>query len=339
MLTQFHTLPPGLLDCAADQLHTILPGPSLIHLEGVEPSPLFVSILLHGNEIAGLNAMQALLKKYRQRGLPRSLSMFVGNIEAARHGVRRLDQQPDYNRIWPGSDQPPSAEMLMMNEIVEEMKKRQPFASIDIHNNTGTNPHYACINSLDKPFLQLATLFGRIIVYFLRPLGVQSAAFAKICPAITLECGKPTHTSGAEHAFNCVDSCLHLTEIPDKPIAKRDLDLIETVAQVFIREDISFGFADNGVDFSLNSGIDHMNFTRKPAGTSIGRTRLSELPIIARDQDGTEVTADYFTLDHGLVKFTRAVLPAMFSPSTRAIRQDCLCYLMQAMPLDGSHLR
>ena len=54
------------------------------------------------------------------------------------------------------------------------------FASIDIHNNTGLNPHYGCVNRLDPPFLHLATLFSRIVVYFKRPLGVQSAAFASV---------------------------------------------------------------------------------------------------------------------------------------------------------------
>lgn len=63
------------------------------------PEPLFVSMLLHGNETTGLLAVQRLLDKYRDQPLPRALSVFVGNVEAARLGLRRLEGQPDYNRI------------------------------------------------------------------------------------------------------------------------------------------------------------------------------------------------------------------------------------------------
>jgi hypothetical protein len=81
------------------------------------------------------------------------------------------------------------------------MIRRGVFASIDVHNNTGLNPHYACVNRLDKEFLWLASLFGRLVIYFTHPKGTQTAAFAPFCPAVTLECGKPEHPYGVEHAF------------------------------------------------------------------------------------------------------------------------------------------
>ena len=34
-----------------------------------------------------------------------------------------------------------------MRDVVEFVRRETPFASIDIHNNTGHNPHYACVNS------------------------------------------------------------------------------------------------------------------------------------------------------------------------------------------------
>ena len=102
MLSIIEHLPEGFLDIEAHHLHTILDGPTLIHLPGRQPDPLFVSILLHGNEITGLLAIQQLLKHYGDRQLPRSLSLFVGNIRAARARVRRLDTQHDFNRIWRG---------------------------------------------------------------------------------------------------------------------------------------------------------------------------------------------------------------------------------------------
>ena len=105
-----HELPRGFLEATRADLHRVLVGPTLIHLPGKRAEPLFVSILLHGNEDVGLVAVQKLLRKYQKQILPRGLSIFVGNVTAARDGVRRLDDQPDYNRIWPGTELPPTPE-------------------------------------------------------------------------------------------------------------------------------------------------------------------------------------------------------------------------------------
>jgi succinylglutamate desuccinylase len=211
MLTQYDALPPGLLDLPAARLGEVLPGPTLIHLPGRRTPPLFVSVLLHGNEDTGWLAAQSVLKKYATTELPRALSLFIGNIDAARCGLRRLDGQPDYNRVWPGSEETQPVELAMMQQVVDAMRARGVFASIDIHNNTGLNPHYACVNRLEQDFLHLATLFSRIVVYFIRPLGVQSAAFAELCPAVTLECGKPGTPGSIEHAADFMEACLHLS--------------------------------------------------------------------------------------------------------------------------------
>lgn len=137
-------IPDGLLDCAVEDLHNILPGPTLIHLPGRREEPLFVSVLLHGNEPVGMQAIQQVLKRYTNQQLPRALSLFVGNVSAAANKQRRLDGQPDYNRIWEDGD---TAEHAMAAEIVTQMREHNVFASIDVHNNTGLNPHYGCVNN------------------------------------------------------------------------------------------------------------------------------------------------------------------------------------------------
>lgn len=214
MLTILNDLPAGLLQARAADLHQILAGPTLIHLPGARPAPLFVSILLHGNEETGLQAMQRVLGAYRERPLPRALSLFIGNVEAARYGVRRLDHQPDFNRVWPGSEDGGGPEHEIMHRVVEQMQARSPFASVDIHNNTGLNPHHACINELGPHFLHLAALFSRTVVYFRRPKGVQSAALARLCPAVTVECGQPGSRGADEHAASFVQAALHLSQLP-----------------------------------------------------------------------------------------------------------------------------
>ena len=333
-LMQLENLPDGFFNATPETLHSLLSGPTLIHLKGKRSKPLFISVLLHGNEPTGFFAVQALLKKYQDQELPRSVSIFFGNTFAAEQCVRRLEGQPDYNRIWPGTEFPESPETLLTREVFEIMKKRGVFASIDIHNNTGLNPHYACVNNLDNQFIQLASLFGRLCVYFIRPTGVQSQAFAKICPAVTLECGRPGQQHGVEHALEYLYSCLHLTEIPDHPVPPQDIDIFHTVAQVKIRKNIAFSFNDNNVDFILDKDLERMNFTEIPIGTALGRINNgASFPIIAKDEHGLEITEEFFKISSNELHFNRKTMPSMLTLDECVIKQDCLCYLMERLDL------
>ena len=331
---QLDYLPKGLLEVSTQELHTILPEPTLIHLSGKHAAPLFVSVLLHGNEPTGFMAIQLLLKNYKDKQLPRSLSLFFGNVTAASRNLRRLDTQPDYNRIWPGTELPACAETEMAYEIVSIMKERKVFASVDIHNNTGLNPHYACINNLDNQFLQLASLFGRLIVYFLRPKGVQSDAFAQICPAVTLECGRPDQQHGIEHALEFLNSCLRLTELPQHQILPQDIDLFHTVAQVKIDDNVNFSFDQVDTDLLLNEDLERMNFTEVSPGTVLGTSKnISTMPLIAKNEHGNDITDNFFSFQNGQLQINRPTMPSMLTLDERVIRQDCLCYLMERIRL------
>jgi succinylglutamate desuccinylase len=338
MLTVLDYLPEGLLLIEADRLIDYLQGPTLIHLPGRRPEPLFVSVLMHGNETVGWEAVRGLLAKYEAgKALPRAMSLFIGNVEAASRGLRKLSDQPDFNRIWPGSELDESLQHQMMRQVVEIMRERNPFASIDVHNNTGMNPHYACVNRLDTEFLHLALLFSRTVVYFLRPKGVQSMAFAELCPAVTLECGKVGQAHGVEHAVEYLDACLHLSEHPVHPVAPQDIDLFHTVARVTVAADASIGFAAGEGDIAFEPDLDRMNFQELPVGTPLGRVNGANLYNLldVRDEQGREVSSDYLQIEEGLLTLNRTVMPSMLTKDIDVIRQDCLCYLMERY---GSHL-
>jgi hypothetical protein len=336
MLDTLDHLPDGFFESTATELHGILNGPTLIHLPGRRLEPLFVSILLHGNEDTGLKAMQQVLANYRGKLLPRGLSLFVGNVSAAREGVRRLDGQPDYNRVWPGCEPQGLPEERVMAQVVEDMRSRQVFASIDIHNNTGLNPHYACINRLDQRFFRLATLFSRIAVYFVRPLGVQSMAFAGLCPAVTVECGKAGAGASDDHAAAFVGAALHLDHFPAHPVARQDLDLYHTVALVKVPETARFNFGQGEADIVFEAELDHFNFTELQAGTRLGQVAGGfAMPLLAFDDDGQDVAANYFAVRDGELLTRQPVMPAMLTRNERIIRQDCLCYLMERLPYEG----
>lgn len=336
-LTQYNDIPEGLLECRAEELADILPGPALLHLEGRRQPALFVSVLMHGNEDVGWEAVRALLMGYEQNGrtLPRSLSLFIGNVSAAREGLRHLPGQADYNRVWPGSELPHSAEHVLIGEVYETMHARGVFASIDLHNNTGMNPHYGCINVLRNEDLHLATLFSRTVVYFIRPVGVQSIAMGALCPAVTLECGKVGQQHGVDHAREYVEACLHLAELPDHPVAAHDLDLFHTVGIVKVPDHVDFGVGDAEHDLVFADDIDRLNFRELPAGTWFGTTRHADtLPLAVCSEQGEDVSERYFELQGRELRTRVPVMPSMLTLDARVIRQDCLCYLMERMKLD-----
>ncbi len=314
MLNELENLPEGLLDTPVEGLAELLGGPTLVHLPGRHPEPLLLTVLAHGNESTGFYAVQDLLRTYRERELPRALSIFIGN------------------RVWPGSLDTASPEAAMMQQIVDTMRTRKAFASLDIHNNTGINPHYACINRVDNQFLHLAALFSRTVVYFIRPLGVQSMAMSHVCPAVTIECGKPEHKYGMTHARDYIDACLHLSELPQHPVASHDVDLFHTVAIVKVPESMSFGFGEADADLRLLSDIDHLNFRELPAGSRLGWLREGVDGVLdVRDDNDRQVFERYFTIEDGALTSTSPFMPSMFTLDERIIRQDCLGYLMERL--------
>ncbi|WP_303904873.1 M14 family metallopeptidase [Thiohalomonas denitrificans] len=328
-LVQLEGLPDGLLSRPASRLHEVLEGPTLIHLPGRRDDPLVVTVLLHGNEDTGWEAVRALLDEYAGHVLPRPLTLFVGNVAAARYGLRHLEGQPDFNRIWKEGDGP---EHRLAAAVLDAVGRRRPFASIDVHNNTGLNPHYGCINRLDHHYLHLATLFSRTVVYFIRPDAVQSMAMARLCPAVTVECGKPGQAANTGHVFEYLDAVLNMAALPDHPVAPHDYDLFHTVATVKVPEDVSFSFRDAGAQLLFEPDLDELNFRELPAGTTLAYANGAGARVEARSEAGEPVTEHFFTVTEGELRTRLPVMPSMLTLDECVIRQDCLCYLMERLP-------
>jgi len=331
MLSVLTEVPDGLLELDAAALHEMLPGPTLLQLPGRRPQPLFVSVLLHGNEDAGWLAIRALLRHYVTKDLPRALTVLIGNVAAARVNQRFLPEQPDYNRIWEGGasvDGRP--EQHMVREVLQRVGTSGLFACIDVHNTTGINPHYANLRRTDYQSLQLAALFGRTVVYYKRPKGVLIAAFSGLCPAVTVECGKPGQDQGVVHARDYIDACLHLSEIPNHAVAAHDIDLFHSIATVKVPAPLSFGFTDENLDIRFVNDLDRLNFRELPVETTFGWVRSgSSGRLDVRDESGLDVSERFFNIQDGEIRTRLPVIPALLTLSVQAIRQDCLCYLME----------
>lgn len=332
MLNQMNQVTEQFLTAKAEDLHEILKTPTLFHLDGINPQPLFICTLLHGNETTGFYAVQRLLNKYKNETLPRSISLFIGNIKAAKEKQRHLDEQDDYNRIWPGTHHGNSAEKDMVELVTHIMRKRKPFASIDIHNNTGKNPHYACINILNPHGLVLASKFSDSAVYFTSPKGVQSAAFSDFCPSVVLECGQSGDVSGVEHAQAYLESILELEDLSSQ--SSKNLKLYHTVARVLIPREINIGndIDSNDCDICLSDQLDDKNFNQLQSGTELAAVNDTiEKAIIVSSESDEDVTEEYIENVNNKLRIKKPVTLAMYTRNEKAIRQDCVCYFMEEL--------
>ena len=321
-------LPEGFVDLQVENIMSMFPEPTIIQLQGDKPLPLFVSILLHGNEFSGLKAVQALIRHY-QNHLPRSLYLFIGNVSATARGLRVIPGQTDYNRCWPGTEMPANNETRMMQEVIDRVTADGLFAAVDIHNNSGMNPHYACMTDVTQDNQHLAAMFNHIAVVFRRPKGVSTMSFDGICPAVTLECGRPGDEIGIKHATELLDALLHLDHFPEKAVASHDLQLVRSYVTVNVRDSVSIGFdVAERTDLVFDENLERWNFTEIPPDHIFALTRV-EQPLIVTDQRGVDITSRVIRVEDGMVFLKRTLMPGMITTDEAIIRQDCLCYLME----------
>ncbi len=327
-----HHLPPAFLNASARTLHQVLPNPTLIHLRGLQPRPVFVSVLLHGNEDVGLLALQSVLAKYGNRPLPRALSIFVGNVEAARAGVRRLEDQPDYNRIWPNAE-PVTPHQRMAARVIEAMRAREVFLAIDLHNNSGRNPLYSCLSSTGAEHMRLARMFSPLAVLIQAPRSL-GAAFTRFCPTVCCECGEIGNAEGVAQAASLIERCL--SDDFGDGTAHDDmqaLDIYQAFAMLKVTEGLTLSCDGGAADLQLSPEIESLNFRALEPGHVIATT-LSHPdvdPLRAYRLDG-EAIAGMLVRKGADVCLSTQAIAAMFTRDLRAIRQDCLGYLMQRVP-------
>jgi len=333
MIKILNQLPDHILDVDASRLHEFVDNHTLVYLEGKVKRPLFISILQHGNETTGWDAIKQLLITNNNK-LPRSIYLLFGNVQAAKQNLRQLDNQPDFNRCWPGQHNRQDEISQKMAFITNMMKKLNPFASIDIHNNTGRNPHYAGINILSKEFINLSSLFSDTIIHFTSPDGIQSSAFAQFCPAVTIECGMSGTADGIEQTHTFLENLIHLSSLKNIPGVAEHRKVLDIFSTVKIKPEVSIAIQGENtevVDFVINDDLDYHNFHCIEPGTVFGQLASPDIqmPMAVTNQEGHDITDHYFEKRGKNICIKQAVTPAMITQSIKAIRLDCLCYFMR----------
>ena len=335
-LNIINELPDAFLDISYRDIKKVFEQPTLIHLKGHKSPALFVSILLHGNEFSGLEIMQDIFKKYQtDKGctLPRDLWLFVGNVDAAESGLRAIEDQVDFNRAWPGTPDPQTDTAKLIEKVFDTINQAPLFAAIDLHNNTGQNPHYGCITDDREENRYLCAFFNHIGMVFKSPKGVSTMAFDGICPAITLECSTPGNRPAKEKAFALLDDLMHMDHFPTKPLAHHDLQLVKNSATVKINQNVTFCFEDDentvsDTDLTIVENFDHHNFTMLEKGEVFAYTKVDK-PLLVMSPEGEDITHEIIHNKNGNLSLRTAMMPAMITMDKSIVLQDCLCYLLE----------
>ena len=338
--------PSALFDLPAERLADELGGPTLFDLRRAGEAPLFVSVLVHGNETSGWDAVRRL----RRELAASSVLLFVGNVAAARAGVRALPGRPDFNRVWEGGECP---EAKVADAVSEFVAEAQPRLAVDVHNNTGRNPPYSVVARQDAATLAAARAFAGRALFATQPSGFQTGRLARSCTAITVEVGMADDPASTARAAAFLRSLLNRSAtgaaepsagvregpaprmkepsagVREGPAprmkepsagatreraAREGLALFETVARVTLSDDAV-----------IVPDTQRFNFRTAPVGAML----VKRGALCAHAADGRDLGEVYLQRKNGATVLKQPSVVAMYTGDIRAARQDCLCYFLE----------
>lgn len=137
-------------------LHPTIP----VHvLEGKRPGPtVLVQGGIHGDEIAGVHALQQLLEEERRPDSGRLLVVPVMNPPAYRVRQRTAPGGLDMNRCFPGNPDAAEIEYRLAHRFMELVKSESPALVMTLH------------ESLKRHHPAVPASFGQTIVYGVKPM-------------------------------------------------------------------------------------------------------------------------------------------------------------------------
>ncbi len=315
-----------LLDLPCHRLGDVLSGPILFDFTVEGKRPFFLSTLLHGNETSGWEGFRSLVKDHlnSENTLP-SCIILLGNIQAAKKRRRLLDEQPDFNRIWEGGA---SEYNQWADQVIDYALKRNPWFALDIHNNTGPNPHHAVLASIDKVTLAAARLFSNKAMFATQPHGVFTRRTATFCTSLTLEAGLPDDPNSTERARAYVDLLWQRQDVPDVDCC--DLDLYQNNVRVIVENAASISNEEVPI---FAPKLHRFNFKTIPAGTELARLVSDKARLLAIDEDLKDQTDGYLAYTGEQIQVCRDTIMSMYTDDPLIARQDCVCYFLEPLNL------
>lgn len=311
------------LNYQSEELVQLYNEPVLFDFSQSDRRPFFVSTLLHGNETSGWDAIRSLVSEaLESKGIP-SFLLLLGNLSAAERNLRHLDGQPDFNRIW---DQGNTPYHEWAREVLEFVRSRKPWYSLDIHNNTGPNPHHSIITSLDESTLQSARLFSQNAIFAQQPPGVLTRRCAEFSIALTIEAGLPQDPHSTIRASNFIKKLWDRQDIPSTDLS--DLKIFENSVRVVL-ENAAELTSEDVPHFA--PFLHRFNFKKIPAGTKLAKLAKPKTRLLAIDEQQQDRTEDYLSYDGSNISVRQDTIMSMYTEDPLIVRQDCVCYFLNTL--------
>lgn len=305
-----------LLNVEARELHRFLTGSTVFDLRQRGTIPFFVSTLLHGNETSGWDAVRRFISDYPEA----SFVLLVGNVHAAAQNMRHLPHEVDFNRIW--RQQP------WHSNLKDLLEKYQPWCGIDIHNNSGPNPHYSVVTDVRTSTLALATLFSNKVIFTDHTLDILAHGLSSHCPALTIETGTVEDPASEQRAYDFLERLNTVRCVPNTLQCEP-----ETYATIgIVKVEHENGGIDNFPVFEQS--LKQKSFKNLPAGSPF----INSLPTgwrvnVLDPAHNRDLTNDFleFRDDRAILK--RDVVMSMFTHTPLLAIQDCVCYFLKTTSL------
>ena len=331
----------GAIPADATAFLARLGGPCSIHIEGHDPSRTrVVTTLLHGNEPSGFIAAHRWLRDGKTPAV--NTMLVIANVEAALaepgFGYRMLPGCSDLNRCFKGPFE--TADGRLAREILDAVKGASPEAVIDVHNNTGHNPPYGVGVEPTRAALQLVALFGKRYVWSHLSLGALMEVLPDLT-AVTVEVGRSGDPRADDVAHAGLVEFLERERLFDEN-GEPDVQVLLMPMRVCLRPGARLAISDGperdttpagaDADLTIFQDLDRHNFEVVESGTPIGLVPGNDWPLTLMDEDGQDRVREMFSIDAGVLRTKRSMIPIMITTDPVAATSDCLFYVVQELP-------
>jgi hypothetical protein len=327
-LRQFIELDKQLLGSSFEAFLAHLGGPSVLHINGLQPSRCRVVVtLLHGNEPSGLKAIYQLLKAGVQPFT--DIKVIVGSVSAARtepmFSHRMLPGQRDLNRCFNGPEHDLQGQLA--KAISQQINQFSPEAVVDVHNTSGSGPSFCVSISDDRKHLSLASFFsGRCIHTDIRLGSLMEQNFG--CPIVTVEAGGAEDPEADNNAFNGLKSFfIH----EDLFAFEHELELLNCPRRLELCLGAKLKFAeqiDGNADVTIRQDIERYNFGITLPTDVLGWTDDDTLKYFKLDRADMLVTK-FFNVNEGQIQTTEPLKFFMVTTKVEIAKTDCLLYFVE----------
>jgi hypothetical protein len=329
-----HPQPEEVGDSVEEFLH-LLGGPTWIEIPGKDQSrSRAIVTLLHGNEPSGVRAIHQWLRLGRQPQV--HITCFIGAIEAALappgFAFRTLPGRKDLNRCW--REPYDSQEGHIAEEVLRQLRLKNPEGLIDLHNTSGRSPCYAITTQPGDKQKFLTSLFSDQLVITDLRLGALMEVIELEIPTIAVECGEHIDPQSDHKAFDGLTRFIQSKDLFTYKNGPPAVSIFEHPIRVELQKGRTVAYGSSAIapaDLTLRADADKLNFDILHSGEQIGWAGPGQLDVLlALDAKGHNRVMELFSIINGHLHIAQTGRILMMTTDPIMASSDCLFYFLPA---------